>query len=230
MDEFIRKNIIDRYISSSPTPETTIDIVKEISSDFSIKEVTVRQILIKEKVYVKKVKWRSYDIEKNEKDYIIYQFGNFGNIENRYKILKEISEKFYIKEDGIRFFAECENVWPLNDYEKQRKLELDAKISVEREERLKNDPVYQNALRQQQEADRNYRKITESIKKDSNSEFFSNIKTIAIFICVIIFLFAAFYNNDDRTSAEKDLDSYCTHIGRTGCSETARELKKTMDH
>ena len=83
MDEFIRKNIIDRYISSSPTPETTIDIVKEISSDFSIKEVTVRQILIKEKVYVKKVKWRSYDIEKNEKDYIIYQFGNFGNIENR---------------------------------------------------------------------------------------------------------------------------------------------------
>lgn len=35
---------------------------------------------------------------------------------------------------------------------------------------------------------------------------------------------------DDRTSREKALDTYCEKQGRSGCSDTLREIKRLTDH
>lgn len=57
----------------------------------------------------------------------------------------------------------------------------------------------------------------------------------SIVLFVILLVFHVILNTkifgeyDDRTSKEKALDSYCERQGRSGCSDTAREIKRLTD-
>ena len=50
-------------------------------------------------------------------------------------------------------------------------------------------------------------------------------------IFIIFVLFKAFFGDpvDNRTSDEKRLDAYCASLGRSGCSDTAREIKQISE-
>lgn len=50
-------------------------------------------------------------------------------------------------------------------------------------------------------------------------------------IAIMIVLFRAFFGDpvDNRSNDEKRLDAYCASIGRSGCSDTAREIKRISE-
>lgn len=50
----LKKQVIDRYVEANPTPENSVDIVKEIADEFDKTPNGIRMILSKAEVYVKK--------------------------------------------------------------------------------------------------------------------------------------------------------------------------------
>ena len=50
----IKQNIVKAYLESDPTPDTSVELVKELAEKFERTPNSIRMILTKEDVYVKK--------------------------------------------------------------------------------------------------------------------------------------------------------------------------------
>ena len=50
----LKKAIVEKYLAAEPTPENSMEIVKELADEYEQSANGVRMVLIQEKVYVKK--------------------------------------------------------------------------------------------------------------------------------------------------------------------------------
>lgn len=54
-----KKQVVDAYMEQNPTPETSVEICKQIATDMNESPNAIRMLLVQEKVYVKKAEGTS---------------------------------------------------------------------------------------------------------------------------------------------------------------------------
>jgi len=135
-----------------------------------------------------------------------------------YEIKRLFAEKY-----GKKGFSEI-----VNKAEKQVNRNYIKKLLENYE--IKLEETYSEKYKREDKEDKE-KKLRRKITSEKTNIKRRNQAIIAysIFTVIVIFLLLSMrscVNSDNRTPEEKALDAYCTTMGHSGCSDTAREIRR----